>query len=665
MKRMCRGRGLVILLVGLAGLGAVLVLLVTGRSGPEAKAQEAAQEADGAAVEQSIGDQIRQLMTDGENPQGAIAAAVQYLAAQPEVTLERQRVHYELAAAQWYAGDEDAALATFTQIVALYANAELDRASDEYRVDNALYFAGVMNEGYENTATAIEAFEALIAQFPASDCRPQAVFRLAYLRARDDQLEQAGTLAQALLTQYAGSEFEAGALRWAVCYLLSPEANPPVTTEEGAEEATTDDPHARNLQLAVAAITALTTNHPNAPETSLSWQDLLGHYLGRNEIDSAKLVARRTIELYYNADPKVAGDPLWSAAFALLDHPAPIDPTAVGPTPATEERAVATAALVRFVAQRPGASCPPQALCRLACVRAEDGDLAAGRALAESLTTRYAGTDLEPEALAAANHYWLSKEANPTKADRALNYETVRANTAALVARFPGSPETCGAHEELLWYHLGRFENAAAEPVAQRIIQLLPGTRPGMGAQKELAQIVVAVREDYATAYALLDEALAWARANGDVGFEAEVLWSRERILVLEGRCAESRAGAQEVIAMARAHEEAAWLLVPAETDVAYGWYMEEQYARAAEEFTRIIEQYPDEKSWLPFWKYYVGRCWCDAGDRAKAKEAWTRLVVEHPDADWAYAAWELAQAAGDEIPKPSWTPPASWGIDQ
>jgi TolA-binding protein len=460
-------RATAIAIVSLVCLAVVLVLFGRGKAQPEPPADE-------PAAQRSFADQLRWLATEAGEAQAAIAAAQQYLSAQPELTMERQRVHYELAVGYWFAEDPAAALATFRDIVAVYQAAPFDRTSDEFKVDDAQFFVGRFEIDHGDRARGLEALAELITAFPESDRRPDAMWTLACQLAMDAQFEQGRAIAQALATEYTARPLEPQALHWAVAYLLSPEANP------DREE------RARNLPAAKVHVDTLVARHPNAPETTM-------------------------------------------------------------------------------------------------------------------------------------------------------------------------------ALENLMWHHLDRFEYGDAEPVARRIVELFPGTKSAAEAQMELAEMAAKLRDDFGTANELIDEVIAWAMEQHDVGHEAAFLLSKSRILVLELRCAEARLLAEDVIELALEHEDARPLLIWAEAQLAYAYFMDEQYVVAAGEYARIVEQYPEETTWAPFLKYYVGLSWYYAGQYEKAREACIRVVEEHPDDGWAYGAWELMEG---QIPKPRWTPPAEWGVD-
>jgi len=248
------------------------------------------------AAQPSLAEQVRWLTREADDPQAAIALAQQYLAADPTPTMERQRVHYELAVGYWFAEDHAAALATFRQVVADYQNVELDRTSADFKVDDAQFFVGRFELDHGDRAEGLEALAQLIAGFPESDRRPEAMHALACELAIDGQFEQGRALALSLATDYVGNPLEPQAFHYAVAYLLSPEASGQGPTRQGTLN---KQEQTGNLAEAKTYVEALISRHPNAPETVMSVQQVMWHYAYVTfEYEEAEPWARRIIELF-------------------------------------------------------------------------------------------------------------------------------------------------------------------------------------------------------------------------------------------------------------------------------------------------------------------------------------------------------------------------------
>jgi outer membrane protein assembly factor BamD (BamD/ComL family) len=406
-------------------------------------------------AEETVAEQIRRLRRTENDPHAAIKLATQYLAANPALTMERQRVHFELAAAQLHAKDGDAALATFAKVVAQYEGLDLDLTSDEYRVDDAMFFVGVIQDGKGDRAAARKCLEAFIEQFPQSNWRPRAMLDVGSRCIARGETEHGLELLQALVSQYPDSESAPSAIHDITRWLLSPEAS--VNEQSRAE----------NVAAAHANLELLATKYGDAAQTTEAWSRVLRYHNNRNEPDEANALARRMIGLYFDADPKVAGRGLSVAALALLD----------APELAADDRALAKRALTRYVAKRPGASCLPWERYRLACLRAQDAaaDPAAleeAYALARVLATQYAADKREAEALRWANQFWLSPEASVDEQSRAKNVEAAHANLELLATKYGDAIQTTEAWGLVLRYHNHRNESDEANALARRMIGL-------------------------------------------------------------------------------------------------------------------------------------------------------------------------------------------------
>jgi len=513
----------------------------------------------------------------------------------------------------------------------------MDTTPADFKVDDALFFIGLLEIGGGDRAAGLDALEQLIADYPGSERRPRAMYTLACERALDGRLNEGHALAQALATEYNGTALDAPALHWAICYLLGPEANAP---EAGA----TDEDRAQNVSLAKTDLDVLVAMHPGERETAMGLEQMMWHHLNHNEGEDAALVARQILVLFSGVEPGVADSALYDASQTEIDY---------------GDRPVGLAALERTIREYPDFPGRPASIGTLAWQRAADNELDRGDAIAESLIQEYTDKPLEPQALASAAAYWLWPWMHATDECPGIYLAKAKATIDLLTRKYPQAPETAVMQDALLYFHLHRFEHEEAEPIARRIINLFPDTVDGMKGRRELAELVVELRGDFETAHRLLDEALVWARDNGDLSLEAKLMWSRSRVLVREGRCLEGRDVAWTVVFTTQEHAGtdywADWLLPRAETQVAYSFFMDEQYVTAADEFARLLVQYAEKDKWHPFWTFYVGLSWLEAGEHEMAKAAFTRLVEDHPEDGWAYAGWLLMQG---QIPEPLCIPP-------
>jgi tetratricopeptide (TPR) repeat protein len=159
-----------------------------------------------AAQAASVADEVKRLRTDEQDPAAAIALAEQYLTMNPALTLERQRVHYELGATQYAAKDYEAAAATFDRLVADYAVTTLDTSADEFVVDDAQFYIGVIEHYFGDRAKGIAAYEKAIDGFPKSNRRPQALMLLAGVHEQDGDKAKALARFEQLVAEHPKSE---------------------------------------------------------------------------------------------------------------------------------------------------------------------------------------------------------------------------------------------------------------------------------------------------------------------------------------------------------------------------------------------------------------------------------------------------------------------------
>ena len=614
----------------------------------------------GAEPGQALADQIRQLATTGKDPAAGITLAGQWLAANPALTLERQRIHYELGVAYKAAEDHASAIAVWQQLVADYTNTAFDTTAAGYKVDDAQFYIGVAEDLRGDRAAALAAFETFIATFPGSKRRPFAMWRAWHVYVADGQTDQGLAMLLALVESHPESKLVPKAILFANKLLLDPEANP------------TPEARAQNLAVVNANLEVLAARHPDAPHTAQAYEDVLKHHNKQSEHDEAGVVARRMIGLFFEAQGAQAGDSLFWAAQTEIKH---------------GDRAIGAAALARFISAFPRSKHRIEAMYRLARVRAQDGQFEEARALAQALAAQYAGTPRHPGALRLAIRSLLSPGAKPDYMTRAQNIQDAKAMidiltanypdspqtpqairwaigcllgreaaaddeahaqnlTAAkamieiLTANYPDAPQTQKAHRNLLKHHTLRYERAEAEPVARRIIELFPGTENAAKTQMDLAKVIVDIRRDFAPAHELIETAFEWARGYNDVRLEAHLLWHESYILTLEGRFEEARQAARQVIKLAEEHEAAAGLHIWADDRIAYTYFKAKEYQQAAQQFTYVLERHADKESWAPFLKYRIGLSWFYAKEEDKAREAFVRLVQDHPEDGWSYVAF-------------------------
>jgi TolA-binding protein len=446
MPIICKRRQVLALLFLLVCSGVWLLLPLTSQS------QEAGAKPGAAGP---IADEIRRLMTEGENPKAAILLATKYLTEHPEKTMERQRVHYELAAAHFHNGDTDAALATFTEIVTLYANAQLDRSSGEYRVDDALYFVGMLKGAKGDRAAAMACFEELIQQFPQSNYRPRAMLDLGNMRIEDGKAEEGLKVLEALVAQHPDSEFAPAAICRMNMWLLSEQA------------AVGGQSPAENVAKAKANIDTLLAKYPDSPEVWSALRELAWH-LG-------------TSARFHLAGADAWAEHLFATVTGDMDKFAAAESADVGALADTlrvlGRHDQASQVLETLIERYPQSGRLPRAMLDLGNMRLEDGKAEEGLKVLEALAAQHPDSEFARVALCRINTWLLSDEAAVGEQSRAENVAKAKANIDTLLAKYPASPEVWSAFRELAW-HLGtsdRFHLAQADVWAEHLFATVTG----------------------------------------------------------------------------------------------------------------------------------------------------------------------------------------------
>ncbi|MBP9035030.1 MAG: tetratricopeptide repeat protein, partial [Pseudomonadales bacterium] len=169
-------RGLRII-VGLVLIALVFVALAWAQHPPE----------DGGGDDVALVVEIRRLRTEAHDYPACQQLAERFLAQHPAADLLRQAAEYEQAASYYAERNWDAARPLFEALVAEYAEQPLDTGSEWFLVDDARCMIGVIKQYSNDPAGATEAYEQLLAEYPASNRAAYALLQLGgiYERAGD------------------------------------------------------------------------------------------------------------------------------------------------------------------------------------------------------------------------------------------------------------------------------------------------------------------------------------------------------------------------------------------------------------------------------------------------------------------------------------------------
>jgi TolA-binding protein len=160
----------------------------------------------GPAHATTTADEVHRLRVEEEDLDAAIALAQQYLRGNPELDVERQRVHYELGAALYASKNYTAAAETFREVVSDYAVTALDKTADEFVVDDAQFYVGVIEHYFGDRAKGISEYGKLVNDFPESNRRAQTLLLLAGVHEQDGDGAKAMARFKQLVQEHPQSE---------------------------------------------------------------------------------------------------------------------------------------------------------------------------------------------------------------------------------------------------------------------------------------------------------------------------------------------------------------------------------------------------------------------------------------------------------------------------
>ncbi len=125
---------------------------------------------------------------DGEHEQAA-NEALAFLQTHEPKDMIRQKIHYEYAAALFQQKKFADAKKAFLGLVSDYDGTALDKSSDDFMVDDAQYFAAMLeqNEGEKDVNKAIAAYKALVENYPNSRWCPNALMTLGDLSRQKEE----------------------------------------------------------------------------------------------------------------------------------------------------------------------------------------------------------------------------------------------------------------------------------------------------------------------------------------------------------------------------------------------------------------------------------------------------------------------------------------------
>lgn len=433
---------------------------------------------DGGGDDVALVAEVRRLRTEAHDYPACRQLAEEFLAQHPAADLLRQAAEYERAAAYYAERNWDTARPLFETLIAEYGEQPLDTDSEWFLVDDALCMIGVIKQYSNDPAGAIEAYEQLLADYPASNRAAYVLLQLGgiYQRAGDDdtslaryerlaadhpesgfaddaqffiagllrargELGEAIDLLEALPMQWPDSEYAASALFIAA-----------QTRGDSGDYATA-------IQQLEAFI-AVHPEHKQAPEAQMQIAHL---YRRQGQFDEA-VAAFEQVPVHWPESP--------FCAVALQD-------------------------LNRTLMEEDGTAWGTGRLPRAD----QAGNLAAIESNLEHMLAQYPGTDAAPTALLDVINYCVQPA----------------------------------------WWQGGQGleMRARVQGLAERLIQLYPDTTQGWAARSELASAIAATDPDGAAA--LLDACVDHATSSGVPAQRAGALFGKAVFLQNRGELGAAR----------------------------------------------------------------------------------------------------------------------------
>ena len=159
---------------------------------------------------------IRALRKEQGKPEEAVQQALIYLQTYMEKNMVRQKIHYEYAAALFQQKKFDDAKTAFATLINDYAETTLDKDSADFMVDDAQYFAAMIEQtqGEKDLDKAIAAYKVVVEKFPKSNWRPNAMITIGNISKEKEKWEDAIAYYNLLVKEYPNSSLAADSLFW-------------------------------------------------------------------------------------------------------------------------------------------------------------------------------------------------------------------------------------------------------------------------------------------------------------------------------------------------------------------------------------------------------------------------------------------------------------------
>ena len=164
---------------------------------------------------EQVYERVRALRTETKDYQRAADEALAFLQAYEPKDMIRQKIHYEYAAALFQLENFGDAKRAFSSLVADYASTALDKSASDFVVDDALFFAAMIEQTRGDKSKAFEQYKALTENFASSNRRDHALLTLGDLSREAEKWQQSVGFYYRVVAEHPKSAFAPDALFWA------------------------------------------------------------------------------------------------------------------------------------------------------------------------------------------------------------------------------------------------------------------------------------------------------------------------------------------------------------------------------------------------------------------------------------------------------------------
>ena len=189
----------------------------------------------------------------------------------------RQKIYYEYGAALFQQKRFNESKAAFLALTAEYQNTTIDKASEDFLVDDAQFFAAMIEQNHGDKQKAFEGYKSVVVNFPKSNWRPNAIMTLGDLAREKEKWDESLSWYNFLVKEYPNSPLAAKSLFWANRTYIHTD---------------TKGDNSEKIQL---NINHLVRYFPNEQVTVATLFDQLNYYLNRYSYKEAEAVARYII----------------------------------------------------------------------------------------------------------------------------------------------------------------------------------------------------------------------------------------------------------------------------------------------------------------------------------------------------------------------------------